>query len=462
MSPRRSGCCSPGACCRRSAPPRRSSPAFDAIGAGRTGPTRLWTAASVFGIAVGPAIGGAVTQLLDWRVIFLAQAPAAILAAIAFARAPRTAAGPPPARLPVLPAAALALVSAALTGVLFLLVLMLVAGWSLEPLAAAAVVSVLPVAALAGARIGGPDGARAAAGCLLVGAGILMLAFVPGASAAWVILPQIAAGLGMGLALGALPGGLLPERTAAEAARLLAVRHWGITLALLVLAPVTASALESGIADARERSAAAVLDAELPPREKIDLVAPVTADLDPEDPRGSLEAALDKVRASFRDGDDAAAFDAMAERLDGTLVRAVDEAFRPAFLITGTLAVLAALLLVVSAPGPSRRRLAPAAALVAVAVALPLLQALAAPAAAPARGEVRDPCESRDLPSTGGLDGFIQDAALVALDRAACEFGSSREELALAIADDEAARAYEREHGADPRSARDLLGGILP
>src|SRR4051812_40572458 len=58
---------------------------FDAIGAGRAHPSRLWTAASVFGIAVGPALGGAITQLLDWRAIFLAQAPIAAAAAIASA-----------------------------------------------------------------------------------------------------------------------------------------------------------------------------------------------------------------------------------------------------------------------------------------------------------------------------------------------------------------------------------------
>src|SRR5215204_5538163 len=108
---------------------------FDAIGAGRTHPSKLWTAASVFGIAVGPALGGAVTQLLDWRAIFLAQAPLAAAAAIAAA----------PAR----------------TGVLFLLVLQLVAGWSLEPLVAALAVSVLPLAALAAARIPGDDTTRA-------------------------------------------------------------------------------------------------------------------------------------------------------------------------------------------------------------------------------------------------------------------------------------------------------------
>ena len=96
------------------------------------------------------------------------------------------------------------------------------------------------------------------------------------------------------------------------------------------------------------------------------------------------------------------------------------------------------------------------------ALALPLGQALIAPAAAPARGEIENPCEDRDLPGTGGIGGFLQDAGLIALDRAACKFGSSREELALAIADPEEAQAYEREYGVDPRSATDLLRGVLP
>src|SRR3954468_8867139 len=58
---------------------------FDAIGAGRAHPSRLWTAASVFGIAFGPALGGAITQLLHWRAIFLPQARIAAGAAIASA-----------------------------------------------------------------------------------------------------------------------------------------------------------------------------------------------------------------------------------------------------------------------------------------------------------------------------------------------------------------------------------------
>lgn len=443
---------------------------FDAIGAGRAHPSRLWTAASVFGIAIGPALGGAITQLLDWRAIFLAQAPIAAAAAIASARATsgRREAEPhrAPGRLSAAPAIALALLSAALTGVLFLLVLQLVAGWSLEPLAAAAAVSILPIAAVAGARVRqGDDRTRAAAGALLIGAGILMLASVPGASVAWIVLPQVLAGVGMGMSLQALAGGLLPERTAAEAARLLAVRHWGITLALVVLAPVTAAALDRAVDDARERSAAAVLDARLDPRAKLDLVAPVTGSLDPEDPRGGLQKALDDTRTRFQgDDEDKLAFDDMADRLDGTLVRAVDEAFRPAFLITGALALIAAALLawplLMGARGAIPQQ-ATAIAL-AAAIALPIGQALIAPAAAPARGEIKNPCDERELPSTGGIGGFLQDAGLIALDRAACEFGSSREELAIAIADPAEARAYEREHGVDPRSATDLLRGVLP
>jgi len=444
---------------------------FDAIGAGRAHPSRLWTAASVFGIAVGPALGGAVTQLLDWRAIFLAQAPLAAAAAVAAARssaaAPigeRATAARPAGRLAFAPAAALGLLSAALTGVLFLLVLQLVAGWSLEPLVAALAVSVLPIAALAGSRAPGDDTTRAAAGSALIAAGVLMLASVPGASVAWIVVPQILAGLGMGMALQALAGGLLPERSAAEAARLLAVRHWGITLALLLLAPVTAASLDRAVDDARERSAAAVLDARLDPRAKLDLVGPVTGALDPEDPRGGLHGALDDVRSRFDDARDRAAFDDMADRLDGTLVRAVDDAFRPAFLITGALALLAAALLAWPVLNGSRGAVAQQAAAIAAAaaIALPIAQALIAPSAAPDRPDIKNPCTGRELPSTGGIGGFLQDAGLVALDRAACKFGSSREELALAIADPAERTAYQRQYGVDPRSARDLLGGLLP
>ena len=76
---------------------------------------------------------------------------------------------------------------------------------------------------------------------------------------------------------------------------------------------------------------------------------------------------------------------------------------------------------------------------------------------------IADPCAPRDLPGTGGIDGFVQDAALTALDRAACRFGSSREELALALADEDDARAYRARARRRPaldgrRPARHCLG----
>src|SRR4051812_23320247 len=43
----------------------------------------VWTLAGTFGAALGPALGGVLTQLFDWRAIFVAQAPVAALALVA-------------------------------------------------------------------------------------------------------------------------------------------------------------------------------------------------------------------------------------------------------------------------------------------------------------------------------------------------------------------------------------------
>ena len=317
--------------------------AFELLGA--AGPGRqAWIAAAVFGAAIGPALGGALTQLFDWRAIFRAQVPVAALAAVgcaalarrgvvkseaatvgpAVARPERP---PPQRRLPAPtgaemvtpeaavpaiarlgPGLALALVSAALTGVLFLLVLLLVTGWSLSPLAAAAVVTTLPLGALAGARVPGDPRARAAAGCALAGSGVLALAFLPGDAVAWTIAPQALAGLGMGLALPALAGGLLRERTPADAAKLLAARHLGITVALAVLAPLTANQLDSAVDELRLRGTALVLDSRLAPLEKLQLAELALADLGPVDPREDLDRALDEQADRFDEPAERAAY----------------------------------------------------------------------------------------------------------------------------------------------------------
>jgi predicted MFS family arabinose efflux permease len=431
---------------------------------------RLWTAAAVFGTAVGPALGGALTQAFDWRAIFIAQVPLALAAAAACLVTREEAADQVPERAGVRPVAlratlagrrgavvALACLSAALTGVLFLLVLLLVSGWSVEPLAAAAAVSVLPVAAFAGARIRGDAAVRASAGCALVGGGVLALAALPGSTAAWIIAPQLLAGVGMGMALPALAGELLPERTPRQAAGLLSIRHAGITVALLLLAPVAAAQLDNAVADVRERGAALILDARLPPLDKIELAGPLVADLDPVDPRDALRRALDAQAPRFADNpEQRREYARLTERADDTLLAGVDSAFRIAFLIAGGLALVGA---VAALPRGARPRTVALAATTA-ALALPVGYAVVQPRVEPEPVVIADPCKDRTLPDTGGLQGFVQDQALTALDRAACRFGSSREELALALADEKEARAYERAHGVDPRSAGGLLEAL--
>jgi MFS family permease len=430
----------------------------DGGGAGR----RAWHAAAVFGFAAGPALGGALTQALDWRAIFLAQVPIALAASVAAASSVEFPAhsadnstlesGPTSlkarASTNASGAATLALVSAALTGVLFLLVLLLVTGWSTTPLAAAATVTVLPIAAILAARIKGPATTRAAAGALLIAGGVGALASVPDANVLWTIPPQIMAGVGMGLALPALA----TERTAAQAANLLAARHAGITIALAILAPIAATRIDGAVAAVREQGTALVLDARLPPLDKVELAGAIVGDIDPVDPREQLQRSLDGA-ANTIDTEDRPAYADLSRRADEALVAGVRSAFAPAFAVCAALALLAALILM-----PRDRR-------VVVAGAAALLLAggayLARPSLAPEPVAIADPCRPRDLPSTGGVDGAIQDVALTALDRAACRYGSSREELALALVDDGARAAFRRDHGVDPREILGLLGAAL-
>ena len=485
--------------------------AFDALDGGGEG-RRLWIGAAVAGTAAGPALGGVLTELFDWQAIFIAQAPIALAAVPALLRAPEAA--PRERALPraprdMLAALALALLSGALTAVVFLLVLLLISGWSVEPIAAAAAVSVLPFAAVAGSFARGPAATRAVCGCLLVAGGIACLAFLPEASVAWTIAPQLLAGVGMGMAFPALAGELMPERTRGQSAALLSLRHAGITLALVALAPIVAAELDQQIDLGRERGTAVVLDSALPPTDKIAIAPSLFADIESEDPRDALDQAvarerrrvgtadrdllsrLERLQGQLGGGaggvlgeleeledrygggllDDLeqqlggapsaaelrAEFDLLADDLDDVVLAAVDAAFSPAFAITGAMALLAALVLL-----PRRRvRTATVGAALALAIAIPAAYGIASTALGPDPVEIADPCQDRERRSAGGVEGAAEDVALTALDRAACRFGSSREELVLALVDDESRREYEREHDVDPRSFDELLRGIV-
>ena len=85
---------------------------FGGAGPGR----RLWLGAAVLATALGPALGGALTEAFDWRAIFVVGVPVAAAGASPSSRArarPRRRAGASRAS-PLRPALALALVSAAL------------------------------------------------------------------------------------------------------------------------------------------------------------------------------------------------------------------------------------------------------------------------------------------------------------------------------------------------------------
>src|SRR5436305_1951762 len=97
-----------------------------------------------------------------------------------------------PDRPHVLANLALALLSAALTAALFLLVLLLVDGWSNSPAVAAVAVTAVPVAALAAGpvfrAVRAGTRSEAVAGSVLIAGGLTGLALLPGAELVWTLL----------------------------------------------------------------------------------------------------------------------------------------------------------------------------------------------------------------------------------------------------------------------------------
>jgi hypothetical protein len=269
-------------------------------------------------------------------------------------------------------------------------------------------------------------------------------------------VPAAIAGLGMGMSLPALAGGLVPERTPRDAARLLAIRHAGIAILIFALAPLLSHQLSTATETAKERGVALVLDARLPPLSKVKLAPTLLGSVDADRPRAALQAALADHRGEFH-GKDLAVYDALSKRADDTLVEAVADAFQDAFIIAGALALLATLLLLTR---PAARTVAIAAA-AAIAIALPVAYVVEHDRLAPKPVVLRDPCKPRPLPGGGGITGLIQDRALQLLDATACRLHASREELVLAVADPEEAKRFKRRHGVDPRSVTGLLGGLI-
>jgi MFS family permease len=303
---------------------------------------RVWVAAGVLGAALGPAVGGILTQTLGWEAIFLVQVPLALLLLLAL----RGVAGrplPAPAGRPHVSAnAALLLLSGGLVAALFLLVLLLVNGWGMSPAAAGVAVTVLPLTAIAAARWAPRSaslGMRTAAGIVLVAGGLTALALLPRAGWAWTVPPQILVGTGVGLALVALTERAVAGRADQDVhgGWTIAARHAGVVLGLLLLAPLLTSALEESRDEAVRAGAAAVLDSGIPPLDKLRLAQDVLDEVD----RAKKDGKLPDVAATFEDRPHDDDYRGLLAALQDQLDRAVTNAFSTPFLLAAALALAA-------------------------------------------------------------------------------------------------------------------------
>ncbi len=308
---------------------------------------RTWATAGILGAALGPALGGILTETLGWESIFLAQAPLALLTLVGVVGL-RVRPLVQPAGRPNVPAnLALLLLSGALTAALFLLVLLLVDGWRMDPAAAGVVVTVLPVAAIATGRNSsrvGNTATRAAAGVVLVTGGLAALGVLPGSAWWWTVLPQILVGAGLGLALSALTERALHGRSpqAVHGGWTIAARHAGVVLGLLLLTPVFTTALDRNEERALRAGAAAVLDSRIPPLEKLAVAQDVLAIV-----RASSREVPD-VRGAFADRPHTPEYRRLEDALVTQLDRAVTAAFSRPFLLAALLALAALVPIVLS------------------------------------------------------------------------------------------------------------------
>ena len=320
---------------------------------------RFWITAGVLGTAVGPVAGGLLTQAFSWQAIFIVQVPFAALAvpaalAVRALPVPDTDRHRPAVRANL----TLALMSAALTAALFLLVLLLVDGWGRSPATAAITVSVVPVAALAARPIarflGPPQEVEIAVGCFLVAGGLLCLAIPPSSDLAWTIAPQALVGLGIGLTVDRLTTRAMELRLprAHHAGWTIGARHIGVVLGLAILTPVFTADLKDAQVPAQLAITSLVLDAPLAPQDKISVAEALGSELsDQQDQVPDLHSAF--ARLSLAPSERPAA-DKLERDLNAQVERAATRAFRDSFLIGAGLAFVALLTVI-----PFRRRRAP-------------------------------------------------------------------------------------------------------
>jgi MFS family permease len=316
---------------------------LEALTSSRPRTIGAWTGAAGIGVAVGPALGGLLTEAFDWRAIFVVQVPIAALGLGALlVRGEVLPDEAEPARRHILPDAAIGLLFGALVGALFLSVLLLIPGWSYSPIRGAAIVSALPVCSLAAPyvlRLPRP-GLAPVAGGLLLALGLGALALLPRGGTILPLLALAVCGTGLGLALPplsaqALGGGAL----ARNALITVGARHLGLVAALALVAPVLSDTLPSAAHRAEQQATAVLLDAPVGLTTKV----PVAFDLGSAFHR-ARSGQLPNLAKPFDDhgADSDVDLARTRDKLIGTVNRTVARAFRTSFALCALFAAAAA------------------------------------------------------------------------------------------------------------------------
>ena len=307
----------------------------------------VWTTAGTIGAAAGPALGGVLTQLFDWRAIFAVQVPLALVAFAAMVDDRVREVAPDPKGAPGRPHAlaadaSLGLVFGALVGALFLSVLLVITVWSLDPVVGAVVVSALPAATLAVRPLSGRLDPRTAAlgGAALLAGGLVALALLPRISNVLVAIALAFCGAGLGLAVPALTGVALDPDGRATRSGLMTVgaRHAGLVLALALVAPLLSETLASSDDKALLAGAQVVLEGDADLRLKVPIALDLRDALD-EAKRGEIPDLAQPF--DERGADEDSGLREMRDDLITTLESVVTRGFRSSFALSALLALVA-------------------------------------------------------------------------------------------------------------------------
>ena len=444
-------------------------PVLGALAGSPADGARVWILAGTFGLALGPALGGVLTQAFSWRAIFVAQAPVAALGLLAVASSHvRTVAeeGWRPSLRRTLPAnVSLGLLFGALVGALFLAVLLVISVWNYSPIAGAAIVSVLPAAALVARPLERrlPRLVAVCGGAALLAGGLVGLALLPSASVGFAVWALALCGAGLGLAVPVLSDAVLDPGSELTRSGTLTVgaRHVGLVLAIAVIAPLLASKVPAAGDEAMLKATAVLLDAPVGLDKKVPVALVAPRRVRPRAGGGDPgpRAAVQRARRAHR----------LLARRDPRPAARDDRGHDHARLALGVLRLRA----VRGRGAAGGRRLPPEDRLVTrrLTPALWILVALLASGLALVAAElgsgalnepspkIANPCEPRPG-RTGGIDTTIQRVVLDGLDGAACRLHTTREELVLSIGGDSLAPRHWDQHTIDVALRAGLLGAV--